>query len=92
MTESTQTQTTALCAASPDGYISAARDFSKTLDASVTAPTPELLQRACDQSVAGFERSYQVTFYAALVALFLGCLLPGWPQKWVGRRESGNVD
>jgi EmrB/QacA subfamily drug resistance transporter len=92
MTESTQTQTTALCAASPDGYISAARDFSKTVDASATAPTPELLQRACDQNVAGFERSYKVTFYAALAALFLGCLLPGWPQKWVGRRESGNVD
>jgi hypothetical protein len=36
--------------------------------------------------IAGFERAYTVTFYAAILALVLGLLLPGWPGKWVGRK------
>ncbi|MDR3572424.1 MAG: DHA2 family efflux MFS transporter permease subunit [Anaerolineaceae bacterium] len=53
-----------------------------------TSPSTALLQQACAENVAGFERSYQVTFYASLVALLLGFFLPGWPQKWVGRKGS----
>jgi EmrB/QacA subfamily drug resistance transporter len=48
-----------------------------------------LLKRACQENIAGFERAYKVTFYAALVALLLGIALPGWPGKWAGRQEGG---
>ena len=47
-----------------------------------------LVARACAESVQGFERAYTVTFYAALMALGLGLLLPGWPLKWAGRRAG----
>jgi hypothetical protein len=29
-----------------------------------------------------------VTFYAAIIALVLGLMLPGWPLKWAGRRAA----
>ncbi len=47
------------------------------------------MQRACQENIAGFELAYKVTFYAAIVALVLGLLLPGWPGKWAGREEMG---
>ncbi len=53
-----------------------------------TPPSLALLRQACAENVVGFERTYQVTFYAALVALLLGFFLPGWPQKWAGRKAS----
>ncbi len=48
----------------------------------------QLMADACDQSIAGFERAYKVTFYAAILALVLGLMLPGWPFKWGGRRAA----
>ena len=51
-------------------------------------PPIGLIQKACGESIAGFERSYLVTFYAAIVALILGLLLPGWPFAWAGRRAG----
>jgi EmrB/QacA subfamily drug resistance transporter len=53
-----------------------------------TPPSPALFQQACAENVTGFERSYLVTFYASLVALLLGFFLPGWPQKWAGRKAA----
>jgi DHA2 family multidrug resistance protein len=47
-----------------------------------------LLAEACKENVAGFEQAYKVTFYAAILALILGLLLPGWPLKWAGRRAA----
>jgi DHA2 family multidrug resistance protein len=47
-----------------------------------------LRQQACDESVAGFERAYQLTFYATILALALGALLPGWPFAFAGRRAA----
>jgi EmrB/QacA subfamily drug resistance transporter len=47
-----------------------------------------LSQEACTEYVAGFERAYRVTFYAAFAALVLGLMLPGWPFKWAGRRAA----
>jgi len=55
-----------------------------------TPPSTTLLQQACAENVVGFERSYKVTFYASLVALVLGFFLPGWPQKWTGRKTSNS--
>jgi EmrB/QacA subfamily drug resistance transporter len=47
-----------------------------------------LLQKACQENVAGFERAYTITFIAAFLALILGAMLPGWPRKWGGRRMA----
>jgi DHA2 family multidrug resistance protein len=47
-----------------------------------------LLERACRENIAGFERAYTVTFYLAFVALLLGLMLPGWPSKWAGRQAA----
>ena len=41
--------------------------------------------RACEENLSGFARAYRFTFYAALVALVLGALLPGYPFEWAGR-------
>ncbi len=46
------------------------------------------IQRACTENVAGFERAYGVTFFAAVIALAMGLMLPGWPFKWAGRRAA----
>jgi EmrB/QacA subfamily drug resistance transporter len=45
-----------------------------------------LINEACQENIAGFERAYTVTFYAAILAVVLGLFLPGWPGKWVGRK------
>ena len=47
-----------------------------------------MIQRACQENIAGFERAYTVTFYAAFIALLLGLMLPGWPMKWAGRQAA----
>ncbi len=51
-------------------------------------PTQALITQACNESVKGYEQAYTLTFYFALLAMALGFLLPGWPLKWQGRRES----
>jgi len=43
------------------------------------------MSRACEENLSGFARAYRFTFYAALVALVLGALLPGYPFEWAGR-------
>lgn len=45
------------------------------------------IQQACDENVKGFEAAYKLTFYVALIAMIIGCFLPGWPGKWGGRTE-----
>ena len=55
--------------------------------ASLDTPPGDIRQRACDENVLGFEKSYLVTFYASTVALMLGLFLPGWPKKWRGRKS-----
>jgi DHA2 family multidrug resistance protein len=46
------------------------------------------LQRACDESIHGFEAAYWITFYASVGALLIGVFLPGWPAKWGGRGST----
>ncbi|HEY1014849.1 MAG TPA: MDR family MFS transporter [Herpetosiphonaceae bacterium] len=46
------------------------------------------IQQACAEYVAGFEKTYQLTFFVALLAVALGAFLPGWPLKWAGRRAA----
>ncbi len=47
-----------------------------------------LLAEACRENIAGFELSYRITFFAAILAFLIGLLLPGWPFKWAGRRAA----
>jgi len=47
--------------------------------------TEREMQSACDESIAGFEHAYTVSFVAAVIALVLSIVLPGWPGKWKGR-------
>jgi EmrB/QacA subfamily drug resistance transporter len=53
---------------------------------STNLPYSSIIDQACQENIAGFERAYLVTFYAAGVALLLAAFLPGWPGKWVGRQ------
>jgi len=85
------TQTGGIC-----GAATAASDASSTLAlASPAQGAPRsrgqaaLLQQACQENVAGFERTYRLTFYASLIALVLGAFLPGWPLRWRGRQMTG---
>jgi len=62
---------------------------SPVLLASLVVPalkSDSIINLACQENIAGFERAYTVTFYAAVLAVVLGLLLPGWPAKWIGRR------
>jgi DHA2 family multidrug resistance protein len=46
------------------------------------------LQRACTESMQGFDSAYKLTFFASIGALFLAVFLPGWPGKWGGRSST----
>lgn len=65
--------------------------YSQSPPAQGTNPPPgvgQMLARACQENINGFERAYKVTFYASFLALLLGLLLPGWPGKWSGRQSA----
>lgn len=49
---------------------------------------PGLLKQACAENIAGFDRAYTVTFFAALLAVLFSIALPGWPGKWEGRKDA----
>jgi EmrB/QacA subfamily drug resistance transporter len=79
-------QTVALCEPQPVAFV------GRNQPAQQGSPPPQigsLIQRACQENIAGFERAYKATFYAAFVALLLGLALPGWPGRWAGRQEGG---
>ncbi|HEX9038248.1 MAG TPA: DHA2 family efflux MFS transporter permease subunit [Ktedonobacterales bacterium] len=56
------------------------------------APTQALVDKACAESLAGYQQAYQWTFAFALLATALGLLLPGWPLKWSGRAAPGGEE
>lgn len=57
----------------------------KGLPAPVQTQVKSSIQQACQENLVGFERAYNLTFYFAILAFFLGAFLPGWPFKWAGR-------
>jgi EmrB/QacA subfamily drug resistance transporter len=61
--------------------------ISQDTSAAPSSPDIRLQQQACTENMAGFDRTYKLTFYASLVALLLGMFLPGWPFKWRGRHR-----
>ena len=75
--------------AAGDNIPPAARDQLDALPAQAqTQARVEIIggiETACAENLVGFERAYQVTFYAALVALTISLFLPGWPGAWAGR-------
>jgi EmrB/QacA subfamily drug resistance transporter len=79
-------QPIALCEMPSAGTPSASGSVSAF--AQLPSDATQLVAQACKENVAGFERAYTVTFYAAFVALILGLMLPGWPLKFAGRRAA----
>jgi len=71
----------------PPTAIASLASFSFTAN-TPSANTAQLLAQACNENIAGFERAYKITFFAAIGALLLGVLLPGWPFKFAGRRAA----
>jgi EmrB/QacA subfamily drug resistance transporter len=66
----------------------AAAELAKLPRAAAGAARQKILQTTqeiCQQSLAGFDKAYGFTFYAALAALLIGLFLPGWPFAWSGR-------
>ena len=53
--------------------------------AAVKQQARSMFDQLCRESIAGFERTYQITFYASIVAFLLSFFLPGWPGAWAGR-------
>jgi DHA2 family multidrug resistance protein len=45
----------------------------------------QLIQIACREYLDGFDHTYRLTFYFALLAVIIGAFMPGWPFKWAGR-------
>jgi EmrB/QacA subfamily drug resistance transporter len=83
------TNTVAICQASAPNLPPGVRIAS--VGSIEQTPPPGLgpiLKEACQENIAGFEKAYTITFYAAFVALLLGMMLPGWPLKFAGRRAA----
>ncbi len=81
--------TTGLQASTSSGKLPLSTGSAITTNPAARLPVVvQILGDACKENIAGFQRAYTVTFYAAFLALFLGVLLPGWPFKWAGRRSA----
>ncbi len=77
-----------LCEAPPIASLQALSASGSGVSDALALSNRVILQQACRENVAGFERAYRFTFYAAFLALVLGLMLPGWPLKWGGRRSA----
>jgi DHA2 family multidrug resistance protein len=49
------------------------------------------IRQACGEYLLGFEHTYKLTFYVALVAIVIGLFMPGWPFAWSGRTAAGDA-
>ena len=63
-----------------------------TVNPELPAQAKSSITTFCTSYMAGFERTYTLTFYAAIVALLLGAFLPGWPFRWEGRGEGADSE
>ncbi|MBK9714122.1 MAG: DHA2 family efflux MFS transporter permease subunit [Kouleothrix sp.] len=55
------------------------------------AQAKQSIDRACSEYLVGFDRTYKLTFYVALVAIVIGLFMPGWPFAWAGRTAAGEA-
>ncbi|GAC1639297.1 MAG: DHA2 family efflux MFS transporter permease subunit [Herpetosiphon sp.] len=69
----------------PPGAAASLKQLPAPAQAAARTQIQNGLHDACAQNLLGFEHAYRLTFYAALVAMLLGMLLPGWPFNWAGR-------
>jgi DHA2 family multidrug resistance protein len=53
--------------------------------AAVRPQAQQQIQTACGEYLNGFDHTYRLTFYFALLAIVVGAFMPGWPFKWAGR-------
>ena len=53
--------------------------------AAVRPQAQQQIQTACREYLNGFDRTYRLTFYFALLAIVIGAFMPGWPFRWAGR-------
>jgi EmrB/QacA subfamily drug resistance transporter len=83
------TNTVAICQVSaPDLPLSVKIASTGRIEQTPPPNLGPILKEACQENIAGFEKAYTLTFYAAFVALLLGIMLPGWPLKFAGRRAA----
>lgn len=78
----------AICEVKPAAVAAAAGNDPPGKPGSLSPQAGNLIAQACQENIAGFEKAYTITFFAAVVALLLGLMLPGWPLKWGGRRAA----
>jgi DHA2 family multidrug resistance protein len=62
--------------------------LASAVDLPQSTPGAQVDARICDELIAGFENTYTVTFYLALLSMLLSALLPGWPRAWAGRAAT----
>ena len=67
----------------PDGIATTGTVGQVTLPPQALGP----IRTFCAEYTQGLEHAYTFTFYASLVALLLGAMMPGWPGKVVRRGE-----
>jgi DHA2 family multidrug resistance protein len=75
----------------PPGVNTSLASLSPAKAAAARTRILSTLEAACGQSIQGFENAYRITFFAAIGALVLGALLPGWPRKWGGRSSPASM-
>jgi EmrB/QacA subfamily drug resistance transporter len=49
------------------------------------------IKQACGEYLLGFENTYKLTFYMAMIAVVIGLFMPGWPAAWAGRTAAGEA-
>ncbi|MEP7190731.1 MAG: MFS transporter, partial [Roseiflexaceae bacterium] len=59
--------------------------------AAVRPQVQQQIKQACGEYLLGFENTYKLTFYVALIAVIIGLFMPGWPAAWAGRTASGEA-
>src|SRR5215212_5370477 len=59
--------------------------------AAVRPQVQQQIKQACGEYLLGFENTYKLTFYVALVAVVIGLFMPGWPAAWAGRTAAGEA-
>jgi len=83
--EGTAAERVVLCG--PDGAATTGTVGRVTLPPQALGP----IRTFCAEYTQGLENAYAFTFYASLVALTLGAMMPGWPGKVVRRSDAVQV-
>jgi len=69
----------------PGAALARVKQLPAAQQAPATANIRAGLEQTCSEYIQGFQNTYRITFFAAILALIAGAFLPGWPGKWAGR-------